>query len=124
MAVADSHQELQFAASADCDQCSSGSHVRMYLHLIATRQSPRAIWTTLKSIADTRRKELQNVVYTDGETVTRPPCCQFTLISPNEFSVLLSQNFSVQGPQTLLVRRLFHHWVCFAVRILSYFSSL
>lgn len=109
MAVAKSHQELQFAASADCDRGSFGSHMRMYLHLIATCESLLAMGSTLESIVGTRRKELQNIVYTDGETVIRPPPCQFTLISTNEFFVLLILNFSVHEPQSLLVKRLFHH---------------
>lgn len=109
------HQELHFVASADCDRCRFGCHRRMYLHVIATNAPLLAIGT-FKSIASTTRKEFQNTVYTDGEAVTRPPFCQFAVIFP-EFSSLLIQSFSVSGPQTVLVRRLFHHWMYFAVRI-------
>ena len=87
MAIANSHQELQFVALGACDRYSSGSLIRMYLHLTATSESLLAIGTTLKSIAGTRRKERHNIVYTDGETVTRLPSCQFTLISPSGMSV-------------------------------------
>lgn len=63
MAFANSHQELQFAASAGCDRCSFGSHLRMYLHLVAAHEFLPTIRTTLKSIAGTRREELRNAVY-------------------------------------------------------------
>lgn len=81
----------------------------MYLHLTATSASLPAIGTTLESTAGTTRKELQGIVCIDGEAEERPPSCQFALIFPNELSSLLVQSFSVPGPQTLLVRRLFHH---------------
>lgn len=78
--------------------------------MVATSASLLAIGITkLKSIAGTRKKELQSTVCTDGEAEARPLSCQFAVIFPNEFSSLLVQTFSVLGPQTLLVRRLFHH---------------
>lgn len=79
------------------------------MRVIATGASLLAIGTALKSMAGTTRKALQNTVYTDGEAETRPPSCQSAVILPNEVSSLLIQSFSVPGPQTFLVRRLFHH---------------
>lgn len=79
------------------------------MHVVATSAFLLAIGTALKSLAGTRRKELQSIVCTDGEAEARPLSCQFAVIFPNEFSSLLVQSFSVLGPQTLLVRRLFHH---------------
>lgn len=83
----------------------------------ATSASLFAIGAAVRSTTGTTRKEFRTLCmfwwWSWGTTTVLPACSHF----PNEFSSLLIQSFSVLEPQTLLVRRLFHHWMHFAVRI-------